>query len=205
MLSKDMVPVVTHDFNVELSLRRRKSLICEGDQLELPTSDLTFEQLRRLNVFNRRESKAMPTNLIDEYEPFPLLSDLFDSLDDDIGFNIELKWNMELAKGTFESDRINKNPNEYLDVILDVVLDKAGSRYVIFSCFDPDLCAALRVKQNLYPVMFLSQGLTDRYDRFYDPRGDSIENAAFHASTNELLGTVVHTIDVLDDLNQVSI
>lgn len=92
----------------------------------------------------------------------------------------------------------------YLDCILDIVLSKAADRRVVFSCFDPDICTMLRYKQNLYPVMFLSQGISDRYESFHDPRCDTIETAVFHANSNELLGIVAHTMDLLRDTNQVS-
>lgn len=111
---------------------------------------------------------------------------------------------MEFHNGSHEVDRVNKNTNLYVDCILDVVLSKAGSRRIVFSCFDPDVCTFLRTKQNLYPVMFLSQGVTDRYVPFHDPRCDTIENAVFHANSNELLGIVAHTVDLLRDTTQVS-
>ena len=38
-----------------------------------------------------------------------------------------------------------------------VVLDYADHRKIVFSCFHPDICTMLRLKQNRYPVMFLTQ------------------------------------------------
>lgn len=84
-------------------------------------------------------------------------------------------------------------------------MSKAGDRRVVFSCFDPDICVMLRLKQNIYPVMFLSQGITERYAPFHDPRCDTIENAVFHANTNGLLGIVAHTLDLLRDTNQLNL
>ncbi|XP_055295430.1 glycerophosphocholine phosphodiesterase GPCPD1 [Sitodiplosis mosellana] len=207
-LSKDLVPVIYHDFHVYVSLKKKRSLD-ENDYLELPMNELTLDQLNHLKVYHQVEGKTRQPKFfdehLDEHQPFPPLSDVFDALDESVGFNIEIKWNMELHDGRHEMDRVNKNPNVYLDCILDVVLSKAGDRRVVFSCFDPDICTMLRKKQNLYPVMFLSQGISDRYESFHDPRGDTIANAVFHANSNELLGIVAHTMDLLRDTNQLNL
>lgn len=206
-LSKDLVPVIYHDLNVFVSLKKKKS-IDENDYLELPMCELTLEQLKHLKVYHQVEGKSRKPKFfdehLDEHQPFPQLSDVFDALDVNVGFNIEIKSNMELMNGLYENERTIKNPNLYLDCIIDVVLNKAGNRRVVFSCFDPDICAMLRWKQNRYPVMFLLQGVTERYPSFHDPRGDTIENAVFHAHSHELLGIVAHTEDLLRDTNQVS-
>lgn len=206
-LSKDLVPVIYHDLVVYVSLKRKKSLD-ENDMLELPTSELTLEQLKHLKVYHIVEGKSRQAKFfdedLDEHQPFPTLADTLDAIDESVGFNIEIKWDMERFDGTLETDRINKNKNLYVDCILDVVLTNAVNRRIIFSCFDPDLCTMLRIKQNLYPVMFLSQGVTERYVKFHDSRCDTIENGVFHACTNELLGIVAHTEDLLRDASQVS-
>lgn len=146
-------------------------------------NELTLEQLKHLKVYHSAEGKSKQPKFfdehLDEHQPFPQLSDVFDALDEHVGFNVEIKWNMQYHDGTHEMDRVNKNPNLYLDCILDVVLSKAGNRRVVFSCFDPDICAMLRWKQNLYPVMFLSQGITERYAAFHDPRCDTIETGNY--------------------------
>lgn len=48
-LSKDLVPVIYHDFLVYVSLKRKTSLDA-NDMLELPMSELTLEQLKNLKV-----------------------------------------------------------------------------------------------------------------------------------------------------------
>ena len=48
-LSKDLVPVIYHDFQVYVSLKKKKTLEV-GDMLELPMKELTLEQLKNLKV-----------------------------------------------------------------------------------------------------------------------------------------------------------
>lgn len=206
-LSKDLVPVIYHDLIVCVSLKKKKSPD-DMDMLELPLSELSLEQLKHLKVYHRVEAKSRQPKFfdedLDEHQPFPTLADTLDAIDDSVGFNIEVKWNMEFFDGSQEVERINKNKNLYIDCILEVVLNKAAKRRIIFSCFDADVCVMLRLKQNIFPVMYLSQGMTERYSRFYDPRGDTIENANFHACISELLGIVAHSEDLLRDINKVS-
>lgn len=53
---------------------------------------------------------------LEEHQPFPTLEEALKSLDEHVGFNIELKWTMELNDGTFELN----NPfdmNTYVDKV----------------------------------------------------------------------------------------
>lgn len=69
----------------------------------------------------------------------------------------------------------------------------AGSRYVILSSFNPDICLALRLKQNHFPVLFISRGYlvtsNDRTSRL-DPRHYSLKSAINWAHLMNLDGIV---------------
>lgn len=52
------------------------------------------------------------------------------------------------------------------------------------------------MKQNKYPVMFLTQGITQRYPPYSDNRMSTIENAVKFANSADLLVR----IGLLDDL-----
>lgn len=43
------------------------------------------------------------------------------------------------------------------------------------------------MKQNRYPVMFLTQGVTARYPPYADPRCHTIQTAVYHSSCHDLL------------------
>lgn len=205
-LSKDLVPVIYHDFVVYVSLKKKKNLD-SNDMLELPVKELTLEQLSNLKIYHtvegrNREAKFFDEDL-DEHQPFPQLADACNLIDMSVGFNIEVKWSMQFKDGTLELDR-SIDKNLYVDCILEVVLSKAGSRRIVFSCFDPDICTMLRFKQNIYPVMFLTLGVTEKYPQYHDPRCNTIESAVSNAYAMELLGIVAHTEDLLRDSSQVN-
>lgn len=205
-LSKDLVPVIYHDFEVYVCLKKKVEMDCPVDMLELPMGELTLEQLKNLKVYHTEEGKKREARFFDEdleeHQPFPTLKSALDMIDVHVGFNVEIKWSQRLEDGTWElANRFDKNL--YLDCILEVVMKHAGQRRIVFSCFDPDIVTMLRLKQNVYPVMFLTIGSTPRYRPYYDPRCNSHSKAIEHAQAMELLGIVGHTEDLLRDQTQV--
>lgn len=140
-LSKDLVPVIYHDFYVYVSLRKKAN--GEMDMLELAMKDLTLSQLKDLKVFHSAEGKSREQKFFDEHledhQPFPELSEAFEVLDPNVGFNIEIKWGQEMEDGSHEAFEATTDRNLYLDCILEVVLAKAKGRRIVFSCFDADM------------------------------------------------------------------
>ncbi|GAB0098382.1 glycerophosphocholine phosphodiesterase GPCPD1 [Sergentomyia squamirostris] len=205
-LSKDLVPVIYHDFSVYVGLKRKKQMDT-NDMLELPMYELTLDQLNNLKVYHVEEGKSREPRFFDEdleeHQPFPTLAKALDIIDPHVGFNIEIKWSMRFSDGTRETGCSMTDKNLYVDCILDVVLNHAGSRRIVFSCFDPDVCTMLRFKQNLYPVMFLTCGDTAKYPKYHDPRCNSHNTAIKSACAMELLGIVGNSEDLLK--NQESI
>jgi glycerophosphocholine phosphodiesterase GPCPD1 len=206
-LSKDLHPVIYHDFHVYVSLKRKG--FDANDMLELPMKELTLEQLRNLKVYHTVEAKSREPKFFDEdlaeHQPFPELAEAFDMIDKDVGFNIEIKSAQELEDGTSESTSSAIDKNLYVDSILEVVLAKANKRRIVFSSFDPDICIMLRNKQNIYPTMFLTLGKTTRYKQYRYPLCNTIQNAVKFSVANELLGIVAHSEDLLRDISQVNL
>ena len=50
------------------------------------------------------------------------------------------------------------------------LLQFSGERHVIISCFDSDACVMLKKKQNRFPVLFLTQGQSQKYPPYKDFR-----------------------------------
>lgn len=202
-LSKDLVPVVYHDFNMYVSVRRKAPHdTTSNDMLALPMSELTLAQMQSLKVYHTQEAKNQAPKFFDEdleeHQPFPTLVHVLETIDEHVGFNVEIKWSQRLEDGTTEAtNRFDKNL--YLDKIVEVVLKHAKKRRIVFSCFDADVVTMLRLKQNLYPVMFLTVGSTKKWPAYYDPRCTSHRRAIEHAQKMELLGIVGHTDDLLQD------
>ncbi|KAK9510485.1 hypothetical protein O3M35_005264 [Rhynocoris fuscipes] len=226
-LSRDLIPVLYHDFYVAIALRKKKQLNSD-EMIQLPVKDLSLEQLQRLKDYSdgpaskvlhfsdplcdnealyhvQEGSKTrFSDEHLEEHQPFPTLKQALEILDPSVGFNIEIKWTMQLKDGTYELYH-PFDLNLYLDTVLEVVLQHAGSRSIIFSCFHPDICSMIRLKQNRYPVMFLTQGMTDKYPPYHDPRCQSVPMAVDFAVGMDILGINVHTEDLLRDSSQVAL
>ncbi|KAJ3320083.1 Glycerophosphocholine phosphodiesterase [Blyttiomyces sp. JEL0837] len=89
-------------------------------------------------------------------EPFTTLREALTTLPISIGFNIEIKYPLLQE---CEMDRLDPPEcNKFVDAILQDVFDYAGDRKIIFSSFHPESARMARLKQNQYPVLFLTMG-----------------------------------------------
>lgn len=212
-LTKDMIPVVYHDFNIRLSHKSvhpdmHEYPLHNGEHKyrSIPISKFTWEQLLNLKDIHEKSPPERCSTESDmrQYQCIQMLSDMFDLLPHKLGFALEIKWSQLQEDCQYEADyKPQIDRNEFVDCILDMVFRNAGSRVVVFSCFDPDICAMVRFKQNRYPVMQVSISAKSRRKKFMDPRGNCIYLAMSQALAMEFLGVVVHVGNLLEDPVQV--
>lgn len=156
-LSKDKIPVIYHDFSVFITMRRRRGSndstssvssvgSANGDDglnelYEMPVKDLTIKQLHMLKLNHVTEKDGISRyEGANDHEPFPSLEKALLVLDEHVGFNVEIKFPLMFLDGRNEAEHFFER-NEFLDLILNVVYQCAGKRRIIFSCFEPDVCA----------------------------------------------------------------
>ncbi|XP_028295607.1 glycerophosphocholine phosphodiesterase GPCPD1 isoform X2 [Gouania willdenowi] len=209
-LSKDGVPIVYHDLTCCISTKKKKK-DHTLELIEVPVKDLTFDQLQLLKLahvaaMNGSDQKDLldDEDEVDEHQPFPSLSQIFQAVPENVGFNIELKWICQMKDGTWDGNLSTYfNMNSFLDTVLSCVLQNAGRR-VIFSCFDPDVCTMVRNKQNKYPILFLTQGISEKYPELRDIRCQSTQIAISFAQSENILGISAHTEELLTHLNYIA-
>lgn len=106
-LSKDMIPVIYHDFYVYTAMMKKLGKEQGGtgtsdgpyDMLHLPIKELTLAQLQKLKIYHVKENTRVPKlndDDFDDHQPFPTLQHALEHLDPHVGFNIEIKWTMQL-------------------------------------------------------------------------------------------------------------
>ncbi|KAM9778437.1 glycerophosphocholine phosphodiesterase GPCPD1 isoform X2 [Syngnathus typhle] len=207
-LSKDTVPIVYHDLTCCIATKKKKD-----DQtvelIEVPVKDLTFNQLQLLKLAHVTAMKGSDLKdvmeddeEIDEHQPFPSLSQLFQAVPENVGFNIELKWISQMKDGSWDGNMSTYfNMNKFLDIILSCILREGGERRIVFSCFDPDICSMVRRKQNKYPILFLTQGVSEKYPELMDIRCQNTEIAMSFAQSEDILGISAHTEELLINVN----
>lgn len=213
-LSKDLVPVIYHDFNVCLTLRQKQS--DDIEYFEIPVGDLNMKQLQMLQVEHvseklkdpseRQSMCTLPLYKVDpRQQPFPSLRQCFEQIDEIAGFNIEVKYPLLMQTGEMEEGMLNlMDLNVYLDVILAEILQYASKRMIVISCFNPDACLMMRLKQNRYPVIFLCQGANDIYPPYDDIRTRSLQNSFSFARAERLLGVAPFSAELLQHVEMIS-
>ncbi|KAH9328777.1 hypothetical protein KI387_000885, partial [Taxus chinensis] len=95
------------------------------------------------------------------------LQDAFEKVNPSLGFNIELKFDDEI-------EYTEAQLRQVLEIILADVHQNASTRQIIFSSFHPDAALLIRKLQNIYPVLFLTNGGSQIYK---DIRRNSLEAA----------------------------
>ncbi|KAJ3159222.1 Glycerophosphocholine phosphodiesterase [Geranomyces michiganensis] len=125
--------------------------------------------------------------------PFATLEEALKAVPTKIGFNIEVKYpNLEEAE---QDDLQNAEINVFCDRVLEVVFDHAGDRNIYFSSFHPEVCWMLSMKQNVYPVFFLTEGGTEHTS---DARCNTLLDAVRFATRAGCLGIVTKVDPILD-------
>ncbi|XP_033846734.1 glycerophosphocholine phosphodiesterase GPCPD1 [Periophthalmus magnuspinnatus] len=208
-LSKDSVPIVYHDLTCCIATKKKKN-DKTLELIEVPVKDLTFDQLQLLKLAHvatmdgTEHQELEDEDEIDEHQPFPSLSQIFQAMPENVGFNIELKWISQMKNGSWEGNLSSYfNMNTFLDIILSCVLQKGADRRIVFSSFDPDICTMVRNKQNKYPILFLTQGICERYPELMDVRCQNTQIAISFAQSENILGISAHTEELLKHLNYI--
>lgn len=200
-LTKDLVPVIYHDFFIYVCLEARAPT-SQDDLIKVNIHELTYEQLRSLRTYQVVKKKVIeyPSHYSEPREDhrlFPTLEQFLDQVPKSVGFDVEIKWPQMKTTGPEANQTIGKNL--FVDKITDVLLNKGCGRMIFLTSFDADICTMFRMKQNIYPVAFLSP----TNSTFIDRRSVTIKDALNHAQAFDLLGVVPHTSHILRDPSQV--
>ncbi|SCU92045.1 LAMI_0E08504g1_1 [Lachancea mirantina] len=118
---------------------------------------------------------------------FVTLKELFKKIPQNVGFNVECKYPMLDEAQEEDIGQVAVELNHWCDTVLKVVYDNAKGRDIIFSSFHPDICVMLSLKQPSIPILFLTEGGTQK---MADPRAASLQNAIRFARSWNLLGIV---------------
>ncbi|XP_052788976.1 glycerophosphocholine phosphodiesterase GPCPD1-like isoform X2 [Mya arenaria] len=206
-LTKDEIPIIYHDFKVLITYRKKKREDLE--LFEIPVKDITFAELQQMKLSHPASTPEYKYEGIqdddvepEDTQPFPSLEQVFRSVDIHTGFNIEIKYPQAKVDG---SGKIKDyfDLNRFVDIILSDVFKNHGGRRIVFSSFEPDICSMLRLKQNVFPVLFLSQADTSRYVPYAGIRTQSVVMATEFALSAGLLGVDVISDMLVKDMSQI--
>ncbi|KAL1539913.1 Lysophospholipase D gdpd1 [Salvia divinorum] len=169
-VTKDGCPIIFHD---NFIYSEEDGSIYEKRVTELSLSEfLTYGPQRELGLEGKpllrktKDGKHLKW-AVESDEHACTLQEAFEKVNPSLGFNIELKFDDYIV---YQQHHLN----DVLKAIVQVVVDHAKERPVIFSTFQPDAALLVKKLQNTYPVFFLTNGGNEIYD---DVRRNSLEEA----------------------------
>jgi len=136
LISKDLVPVITHDFRLDINMTKDADENWISDE-NIKIYDLTYEEILKYDVgsinklsrYGRRflNQKSLPNQKI------PKLSDIFDLINsksiDDIVLNLEIK-------STPVEDNLTPSPKEMVSIIKKEIEKSKLEEKILISSFD---------------------------------------------------------------------
>lgn len=223
-LTKDLVPVIYHDFLVSetgidapVHALTLEQFLHVNDSMPRPSRPPSPPKVRpNVNVvrgLDRPRSQSLHLGVLDnemearmkhtrDYKekgfkansrgnfiqaPFTTLEEMFLKLDQEVGFNIEMKYPMLHESEEQEMDTYAVELNSFVDTVLTKVYDLGKKRKILFSSFNPDICLLLSFKQPNIPILFLTDAGVSKVG---DIRASSLQEAIRFASRWNLLGIV---------------
>lgn len=148
--------------------------------------DKTNDRLKHTRDFKTKGFKGNRRGDVIQSQ-FTTLEEMFRTLPEDVGFNIEMKYPMLFESVEEEMDTYAVELNLFVDTVLKMVYDRRKKRNIVFSSFHPDLCLLLTFKQPSIPVLFLTDAGVAPVG---DIRASSLQEAIRFASRWNLLGIV---------------
>lgn len=204
-VTKDSVPVVWHDDTITFG-SAAAPITCSIRELTLqefkclgPRATDGIGTLRELIPLQRQfrsKKTGQPSAGIDLWHCFdddqlPSLADVFQSVPKNMGLNLEVKMTTPADVERTPSKEVNFVVNAILNTIDSCAsLDAPHAGPLVLSSFDPEVCAALKERQQELPVFFLTTGGSQLHA---DRRRMSVEAAIDLALEERLNGIVVDT------------
>ena len=166
LISKDNIPVITHDFKLDPSYTKDVN----GNWIEdenIKIIDLTYEEILKydvgtLNKLSRYGRKFINQKSLDN-QKIPKLSDLL-KLSSDNDFD-DLLINLEI-KSTPIEEGLTPSPEEMVKIVIDEVGRSNLSDKIIYSSFDWRVLREIKEKDSKIPRAYLTSGAKGKiYDK----------------------------------------
>ena len=173
LISKDFIPVITHDFRLDPSLTKDN----EGNWIEdenIKIYDLTYEELLKFDVGSLNKLSRYGRRFVNqktlENQKIPKLSELLNLSSKNISENLLI--NLEI-KSTPDEENLTPTPEEMVKLIMQEVNKSTLQNKIIVSSFD---WRTLTEMKKLYPE------ISRAYLTFQQQAGIKIKNTIYNRS-----------------------
>ena len=121
-------------------------------------------------------------------EPSSTLEQLLTQLPESLAFNLEIKYPMLWEAEDRGMDFFAIELNFFVDTILNMIFRLCGNRNITLSSFSPEVCIALALKQQHFPILFINKAGSVPAG---DNRAASLQGAIEFAKAWNLAGIVM--------------
>ena len=173
LISKDFIPVITHDFRLDPSLTKDN----EGNWIEdenIKIYDLTYEELLKFDVGSLNKLSRYGRRFVNqktlENQKIPKLSELLNLSSKNISENLLI--NLEI-KSTPDEENLTPTPEEMVKLVMQEVNKSTLQNKIIVSSFD---WRTLTEMKKLYPE------ISRAYLTFQQQAGIKIKNTIYNRS-----------------------
>ena len=173
LISKDFIPVITHDFRLDPSLTKDN----EGNWIEdenIKIYDLTYEELLKFDVGSLNKLSRYGRRFVNqktlENQKIPKLSELLNLSSKNISENLLI--NLEI-KSTPDEENLTPTPEEMVKLVMQEVNKSTLQNQIIVSSFD---WRTLTEMKKLYPE------ISRAYLTFQQQAGIKIKNTIYNRS-----------------------
>ncbi|PSN75562.1 Glycerophosphoryl diester phosphodiesterase [Corynespora cassiicola Philippines] len=214
-MKKDHIPVLFHDYSLsesgtdvpiyDVTIHQfmhtstlqfpqhnpeRKDGYCENDEAHEPSHDIP--RSRSLVIDHEgSEKQVLKPNTRGDFiqDTFATLEEALSNIPEDVGFDLEIKYPRMHEALEAGIAPVSIEINIFVDTILDKIASFGRGRNIILSSLTPDICILLAIKQNAYPVIFITNAgklpLSDK-----EKRAGSLQVAVRFAKQWGLAGVV---------------
>ena len=173
LISKDLIPVITHDFRLDPSFTKDN----EGNWIEdenIKIFDLTYEELLKFDVGSLNKLSRYGRRFVNqktlENQKIPKLSELLNLSSKNISENLLI--NLEI-KSTPDEENLTPTPEEMVKLVMQEVNKSTLQNKIIVSSFD---WRTLTEMKKLYPE------ISRAYLTFQQQAGIKIKNTIYNRS-----------------------
>jgi len=166
LISKDFIPVITHDFRLDPSYTKDINDNWIEDE-NIKIIDLTYDQISQFDVGTLNKLSRYGRKFINqkslENQKIPKLSDLLKLTSDNIVENLLI--NLEI-KSTPVEKSLTPEPNEMVKIIIDEVSRSNLEDRIIYSSFDWRVLREIKERDPKIPRAYLTSGVKGKiYDK----------------------------------------
>lgn len=195
VLTKDKIPIIYHDFQFCITNKESDE---SNKYIDIAVNQMTYDEIKKSRIYSGYVRNASAADTCTSKLMFPTLKEMCAQLTPKLGFNVEIKYPQDI-EDIITHNEVGRhikwlNRNQYADIIIKELYEwVSNDRCVILSTFDPLLCSMLRIKQNKFPVLFLTNGKTEKWIPYKDFRCKNTKISINYAKSEGVHGIVAHT------------